>query len=250
VSGTGSAEDAFSGWSPEELPKTEAARQRALFALERARRARTSSDQRPSPVSRLGDQREARRVFRELVAAGVPEQYRAPKWDLCQQRDTLKVWCSGIQHKLNRGKGLVLLGDMGTGKSFAAALIAHEAIRAHKHVRWTYAPELLNKLEDRSVRQTVLNQQIGADLVIWDDFGVRDPADWEVEKLDEIVEGRYAARRSLIVTSNWTRERFAADKRLGRMMDRWKERQGLVYFVGESQRRADVESVPVQDTLM
>ncbi len=250
MSGTGSDGDELSEEERAALRRQQLAKRIEAWGQAGARRAQESSNERPNRALTRGEQQEERRVFRELIAAGVPTAYRAPKWDLCQKRDVLKAWCSGITQKMAWGKGLVFLGDMGTGKSFAASLIAHEAIRAHKHVRWTYAPQLLNLLQDKSTRLRTLNQQIGADLVVWDDFGVRDPADWEVEMLDEIVEGRHAARRSLVVTSNWTRERFDQDQRLGRMMDRWRERQALVYFVGKSQRRPDVERVPDQETLI
>jgi DNA replication protein DnaC len=250
VSGTGSDEDAISDEERARLRRKRLAENLEAQALAAAHRVKQNSHEKPGLVSPRGDQQENRRIFRELIHAGVPEQYRAPKWDLCQQRDTIKNWCAGISRHLARGRGLVLLGDMGTGKSFAASLVAQAAIRAHRHVRWTYQPELLNLLQDRSTRLRALNQQIGADLVVWDDFGVRDPADWEVELLDEIVERRYAARRAMVVTSNWTRERFDTDIRLGRMMDRWRERMQGVYFVGASQRRPDVDTGPHQETLI
>jgi hypothetical protein len=50
----------------------------------------------------------------------------------------------------------------------------------------------------------------------------------------------------LVVTTNWSKKRMEADRRLGRIMDRWRERMGGLYLVGDSQRRGAGE--PVEET--
>jgi DNA replication protein DnaC len=180
--------------------------------------------------------------------AGVPDLYQHPTWDRVpvSVRDDLKRWCSGIGNRVQHGRGLILVGDMGTGKSSAAGLVCREAVKAGKTVAWVYVPTMLNEVQDRSLRQSVMNRQLGADLVVWDDFGAKDPAEWDIERLDEIVEARYSRRKSLVVTTNWSKKRMEADRRLGRIMDRWRERMGGLYLVGDSQRRGAGE--PVEET--
>lgn len=179
-------------------------------------------------------------MYGALRQGGVPLEYRSPKWELCQQAKDLKAWCTDLDRRLKRGEGLLMPGDLGTGKSHAAALVCVETVKLGRSVRWAYLPEMLTMLESaRGTRHEELTRQAGADLLVWDDFGVTVPSEWHVGWLDQIVEDRYSSRRPMVITTNWTTKRLKEDQRLGRMVDRWRERNLVLYFVGESQRRPD-----------
>lgn len=123
------------------------------------------------------------------------------------------------------GHGLFVFGPVGTGKSTAAALCATVAARLDRTVRWSYVPDLVDALSANArERDAEIRRQAGVDLLVWDDLGVRDFADWEISYLDQIVESRYRSRRPMLVTTNWTPADLVADERLARMVDRWRER--------------------------
>ena len=123
------------------------------------------------------------------------------------------------------GHGLLIVGPVGTGKSSAAALLCQAAAEIGRKVRWSYVPDLLDGLgSSAKERAQEIRWQEMADLVVWDDFGVRDMADWEIGHLDQIVENRYRSRRPMVVTTNLRPEDLREDERLVRMMDRFRER--------------------------
>jgi DNA replication protein DnaC len=180
----------------------------------------------------------------------VPELYREADWDRVREpairewartleARTLRKSDSGVPNWQLLGHGLLLLGPVGTGKSSAAALCAHECAKIGRRVLWSYVPDLADSLADKAVKRTeLIRRQTGVDLLIWDDFGVRDLADWEIGYFDQIVESRYRSRRPMIVTTNWTIDDLRADVRLGRLVDRWREMvcSNAVLLRGESMR--------------
>lgn len=142
------------------------------------------------------------------------------------------------------GKGMILLGPVGTGKSSAAALACKAAAEKSRTVVWMYVPDLIDELTDKAAKRAqVIRRATRADLLVWDDFGVRDMADWELGYLDQIVENRYRNFQPMIVTSNLTSEDLRGDVRLHRITDRWRERTACerVVLSGESMRVASVD---------
>lgn len=137
------------------------------------------------------------------------------------------------------GRGLMLLGPVGTGKSSAAALLCREAVTVGKNCLWQYVPDLIDDLSDKAAKRSEVVRRAGsADLLVWDDFGVRNMADWELGFLDQIVERRYRDFRPMIITTNLTTNDFLSDPRLQRITDRWRERTACdkVVLSGESMR--------------
>lgn len=163
----------------------------------------------------------------------------------------VKEWAVGVhartQHKTEPGPvnhhllghGLLIMGPTGTGKSSAAGLIARDTFGAERTVAWRYVPDLLDTLTSNPrERQQEIKRCTAVDVLILDDFGVRDMADWEIGYLDQIVEARYRIRKPMVITTNLTREQLMQDGRLGRMVDRWRERtaSNIVVLTGESMR--------------
>lgn len=114
-----------------------------------------------------------------------------------------------------------------------------EAMSIGKSVQWSYVPDLIDRLgSSPKERRQVVTQQSSVDLLVWDDLGVRDMAEWEIGYLDQIVEARYKRRKPMIVTSNWTAADLRNDARLSRMVDRWRERvcSNVVMLTGDSMR--------------
>jgi DNA replication protein DnaC len=181
----------------------------------------------------------------------VPLSLHGSVW--AKVRDPLVAeWCRRVDERTRRrsdtgrsnlrvrGHGLMLVGGVGTGKSSAAALCCEEVAKLGKTVVWSYVPDLVDLLSQSSAKRLdTVTRQSYADLVVWDDFGVRDLADWEIGFLDQIVENRYRRLKPMVVTTNWTVADLRADTRLGRLVDRWGERTAsqLVALKGASQRR-------------
>ena len=173
----------------------------------------------------------------ELLRSNIPPKYVEATWARCRVERPLREYTARLERHLNAGRGLLMLGPVGTGKSSAAALVAAEVIKLERTVWWAYVPDLIAELRDHQKRQSEMTRrQISADLVIWDDFGVGGLAPWEIGWLDRIVEGRYRRNRPMLVTSNMAK-RSLQDPELARLSDRWAERSFVVNISGESMRR-------------
>lgn len=187
---------------------------------------------------------------RALRLGRVPDVYRSAVWEKVRS-PAIREWTFAVHGRTQRkedpgppnwsllGHGLLIMGPTGTGKSSAAALVAREAVKAGRSVRWSYVPDLVDLMSaSPKDRAHEVRMQEAVDLAIWDDFGVRDLADWEIGYLDQIVETRYRARRPMVVTTNWTTSDLTGDVRLSRLVDRWRERtaSGEAHLVGESMR--------------
>jgi DNA replication protein DnaC len=184
---------------------------------------------------------EAERVARLLRRGQVPDHYRLGDWETCRVGDDLRMYVRGMPGFVADGRGLILFGPVGTGKSTTAGLLCLEAARHGLQPQWTYAPDLKDMLRPGpgGDRIRTLERQRAADLLIWDDFAVGGStslADWEIGWLDQIVEYRYQRRRSMIVTTNLTGQALREDDRLVRMIDRWRERNMGLVVTGETMR--------------
>ena len=100
--------------------------------------------------------------------------------------------------------GLLLFGDVGTGKSFFAGCIANVLLDRDVSVLMTNFPTILNQLagmfrEDRAAFLAGLDDY---DLLILDDLGVERGTEYALELMFSVVDSRYRCGKPLIVTTN------------------------------------------------
>jgi DNA replication protein DnaC len=113
---------------------------------------------------------------------------------------------------LDAGRGLWLMGDVGTGKTTLAMLISKAALEAGRSVAIYSLPRLLAELRktfdedsDRSFLE-LLDRLAAVDLLHVDDLGAERTSPWVIEQLYSIVNSRYEEQRSMVVTTNLQRE--------------------------------------------
>lgn len=137
--------------------------------------------------------------------------------------------------------GLMLIGDTGTGKTYAAACIANALIR--KGVR-AYMANVTTISDIMSCMYSADREQLmqtvkRCDLLIIDDFGAQRSSDFVNEQMYNLLETRIGTLKPLIITSNLTMAelRQTQDTQLKRMYDRLKEACHPVEMKGDSRRR-------------
>jgi len=102
---------------------------------------------------------------------------------------------------------LVLAGVTGCGKTHLAAAIANYRLKAGKPVKFEVVPDFLDHLRFTfSPESTVSYDQLfeevkNAPLLILDDFGEQSTTPWAQEKLYQVINYRYNARLSTVITT-------------------------------------------------
>ncbi len=145
-----------------------------------------------------------------------------------------------------RNIGLLLFGDVGTGKSFAAGCIANSLLDQDVPVLMTNFPTVLARLcglfgEDRTDFLASLGDY---DLLIIDDLGTERNTDYAMEQMFSIIDSRYRSGKPLIVTTNLKLDelKHPPDLAHARIYDRILERCAPILFAGKNFREDNAAS--------
>lgn len=151
--------------------------------------------------------------------------------------------------------GLYLYGKAGTGKTFSSGCIANELEKQNKTVIALNIGLYINKiLSDKGDTEKKLLEKVAeADLLIIDDMGVENVADWIQDKIFNLIDARYRAKKPIVITSNLKllnqgltadeiKAKLSIESRFGsRIADRIKEMCYCYHVKGESKRKFNSE---------
>ena len=145
-----------------------------------------------------------------------------------------------------RNIGLLLFGDVGTEKSFAAGCIANALLDRDIPVLMTNFPIILSHLcgtfgEERAAFLDSLGDY---DLLIIDDLGVERNTEYAMEQMFSVVDSRYRSGKPLIVTTNLKLDelKHPPDLAHARIYDRILERCAPILFAGKNFRKDNAAS--------
>ena len=141
-----------------------------------------------------------------------------------------------------QGKGLLLYGGVGTGKTFAAACIANALIDNGRLCLMTSFARVLNTLWSIEEKQAYIDSFNKFDLLVLDDLGTERRSEYAQEQVFNVIDGRYRAGLPLIVTTNLSIEEIKKPDSVGnsRIYDRVLEMCHPVEVTGKSRRRQKV----------
>ena len=134
--------------------------------------------------------------------------------------------------------GLLLWGQVGTGKTYFAACIANALIEKEIPVKMTNLAAVMNcKYEDRN---DFIKDICRYHLLILDDFGMERDTSYGLETIYQVIDRRYQAGKPLILTTNLTLKELQNPQNLDhqRIYDRVLEMCAPIRFIGESKRTA------------
>lgn len=136
------------------------------------------------------------------------------------------------------GKGLLLWGGVGTGKTYIACMIANALIDKGYPVLVTNFARILSTLQGTFDKQEYLDSLNKFKLLIIDDLGIERDTGYAKEQIFNIVDSRYRAGLPMIITTNLTMQKLATEGDLAdkRVYDRILERCYPVEVAGESRR--------------
>lgn len=143
---------------------------------------------------------------------------------------------------VEKNQGLIFWGDVGTGKSFAAACIANYLLDRKVPVVMTSFVKLLEVIQNSKDQESgILTRFNHARLVIFDDLGAERGTDYALEKVYNIVDSRYRKKLPMILTTNLTLKEMKEedDIRYSRIYDRIFEVCYPMQFTGPSWRKRE-----------
>lgn len=141
---------------------------------------------------------------------------------------------------LNEGKGLLLYGSVGTGKTYISACIANSLISDGYSALMTNFGRIVNQMQGSfSEKQNVLESLNRYSLLVLDDLGAERSTEYMQEMVYNIVDWRYRSGKPMIVTTNLTGEQMKATEniQLQRIYDRIFERCLPIEVTGQSRRK-------------
>ncbi len=123
--------------------------------------------------------------------------------------DEIRAYVEDVDHRLREGRGLWLMGDVGTGKTSLAMLVSRHALEAGRTVAIYSLPRLLARIRRTYDADTggdsyleFFERLVSVDLLHIDDLGAEKRSDWVLEQLYAIVNERYESQRAVLVTTN------------------------------------------------
>lgn len=148
--------------------------------------------------------------IQRMKSTGIQERHLLDwRFDTAQETDTIR-WAKKYVAEWRKVKeenlGLLLWGDVGTGKSFVAACIANALLEQMVPVLMTNFSKILNQMgamytEERYQYIASLNHY---SLLIIDDLGIERSTEYAKEQVYAVIDERYKANLPLIITTNLT----------------------------------------------
>lgn len=137
-------------------------------------------------------------------------------------------------------RGLLLYGDVGTGKSFMASCIANLLLNKGFSVNWTTTLEFVDKgcFFNAADYNFYIESITVPDLLIIDDLGAERNTDFAVERVQEMIDRRSASGKPMIITTNLDINMMMTEQNIARKRtyDRVIESCYPILFCGQSYR--------------
>ena len=151
---------------------------------------------------------ERQRKIRQLKATGIQEKHLL-EWNFGVAEDNkdiqmAKRYVEQWKKVKAENLGLLLWGDVGTGKSFVAACIANALLDQGIPVLMTNFSKILNQMGAMysEERYRYIASFSNYSLLILDDLGIERNSEFALEMIYNIIDRRYCIKKPLIVTTN------------------------------------------------
>jgi DNA replication protein DnaC len=195
------------------------------------------------------------------ISSVIPPRYRGvsfdrpPVSDMARDLQTkiavneVRAFVDDLDTRLQEGRGLWLFGDTGTGKTTLAMLISKAALEAGKTVAIYSLPKLLARIRRTYDSEpggdsylSFFERLTSVDLLHIDDLGAEKRSDWVLEQLYALVNERYEAQRSILITTNLPHPEL--EEQIGsRTVSRLTQICDEVEVRGEDRRYGSIRSV-------
>lgn len=155
---------------------------------------------------KLDEEKQKKIYIDQLRVNGIQDTaLRSYRFESCEMTPLLKSckkYVDRWDEVLKGNHGLILWGDVESGKTFAAACIANALIDRGVPVLMTSFPRILSiNFNDRA---EWIEEIVRFPLLLIDDFGVERSTEYSLETMYYVLDERYKSSKPLIVTTNLT----------------------------------------------
>ena len=154
----------------------------------------------------------------------------------------MKIYVDNFAELSKQGKGLLLYGDVGTGKTFAAACVVNALIDVGYPCMMTNFARVLNTLWGTEKKQDYIDNLNSFRLLVLDDLGAERRSEYSQEQVFNVIDARYRAKLPLIITTNLEIDEIKNPKDIGnaRIYDRILEMCHPIRLSGSNRRRKKI----------
>lgn len=179
----------------------------------------------------------AERELRErLVRAGFAPRYHSPDPARIPARSLVEEFLRDLEANLQAGRGLILTGDTGVGKTFAMAYLARQMLTENIGVWKVHMSDLVMALNDSQTRKPAVERCLKVQVLMLDDWGASGMPPWVLDIMDGIVESRNGRLAPMVISTNMSPEDLKKKHEYKRIVDRWGESTGLIQMGNKGQR--------------
>ena len=181
-----------------------------------------------------------------MKAAGIQDRHLR-EWTFAKAEDTPVIrmaqnYVKNWKRVKAENLGLLFWGDVGTGKSYAAACIANALLEMRIPVLMTNFSKMLNQMGGlySEERFSYISSLSGFSLLIIDDLGIERSTEYAKEQVYSIIDERYKSGLPVVVTTNLTIEDLRCPLQLAdaRIYSRILEMCTPVHVAGSDRRTA------------
>lgn len=158
--------------------------------------------------------------------------------------NAMKAYVEHFDEFKEQGKGLLLYGNVGTGKTYAAACVANALIDKGVPCLVTNFARLANTLQGLfDGKQEYIDSLNRFDLLVIDDLAAERNTEYMQEQVFNIINARYVAGLPMIITTNLTGEELKNPDSLSkeRIYSRILERCHPIIVNGSDRRKSKLK---------
>lgn len=167
--------------------------------------------------------------------------------DNIKQVRLCKSYADRFEQMLEKNQGLLLYGNVGTGKSYLSACIANSIMERLHSVCATSTVKIMDLARDFNAKEALANleaKMMKADLLILDDLGAESESTYAKEIVYRVIDDRYRTQKPMVITTNLTLKQIAQclDLNKKRVYDRILEVCYPMQFDGKSFRQIEAQN--------
>ena len=185
----------------------------------------------------------AERVFNNYIVNGLQDKKAlADSFDIDKKPThdksiLFRRYCENWHKVKEKNTGLIIYGDVGTGKTFYANCIANEIRNRYGELSITITTKMLTGVSTFD-KMDIIKRIVAVDLLVVDDLGAERNSEYAQEIMCDLMDERDKTNRPTIITTNLTLDELNAGQttQQKRIYDRVLKMCSPVQMIGTSER--------------